>query len=106
MTVAGSMPRGGAGTPGAPLLRIRGVTKTFDGRPPVDALSPIDLDLAENEFVSLVGTSGCGKSTLLGIVAGLVEPTDWRGRSWTGTRSRARVATGAWCSRRTPCSRG
>jgi NitT/TauT family transport system ATP-binding protein len=41
----------------------------------VEALSPIDLDLAENEFVSLVGTSGCGKSTLLGIVAGLVEPT-------------------------------
>jgi NitT/TauT family transport system ATP-binding protein len=51
------------------------VTKRFDGRPPVEALSPIDLDLAENEFVSLVGTSGCGKSTLLGIVAGLVEPT-------------------------------
>jgi len=63
------------GTPGAPLLRIRGVTKTFDGRPPVAAVSPIDLDLTENEFVSLVGTSGCGKSTLLGIVAGLVEPT-------------------------------
>ena len=57
------------------LLRIQGVTKTFDGRPPVAALSPVDLDLVENEFVSLVGTSGCGKSTLLGIVAGLVEPT-------------------------------
>ena len=61
--------------PGTPLLRIRGVTKTFEGRPPVAAVSPIDLELADNEFVSLVGTSGCGKSTLLGIVAGLVEPT-------------------------------
>ena len=50
---------------GAPLLTIRGVAKTFPGRPPVEALSPVDLDLAENEFVSLVGTSGCGKSTLL-----------------------------------------
>jgi NitT/TauT family transport system ATP-binding protein len=59
-----------------PRLRIAGVSKTFDGRPPVEALSRIDLALAENEFVSLVGTSGCGKSTLLGIVAGLVEPSE------------------------------
>jgi NitT/TauT family transport system ATP-binding protein len=71
MTIATGAP----GSAGAPLLRIEGVTKTFPGRPPVDALSPIDVTLAENEFVSLVGTSGCGKSTLLGIVAGLVEPT-------------------------------
>ncbi|TIV08949.1 MAG: ABC transporter ATP-binding protein, partial [Mesorhizobium sp.] len=33
----------------------------------------INLDLADNEFVSLVGTSGCGKSTLLSIVAGLQD---------------------------------
>ena len=39
------------------------------------ALDGIDVDLAENEFVCLVGTSGCGKSTLLSIVAGLQEPT-------------------------------
>jgi NitT/TauT family transport system ATP-binding protein len=66
----------GAAAEGSPRLVIRGVSKTFDGRPPVQALSPVDLTLADNEFVSLVGTSGCGKSTLLGIVAGLVEPTD------------------------------
>ena len=48
------------------------------GRPAVEALAPIDLSVAENEFVSIVGTSGCGKSTLLGIVAGLVEPSAGR----------------------------
>ncbi|WP_246673511.1 ABC transporter ATP-binding protein [Mesorhizobium sp. B2-4-14] len=36
-------------------------------------LRDINLDLADNEFVSLVGTSGCGKSTLLSIVAGLQD---------------------------------
>ncbi len=64
-----------AAAPGGPRLVLRGVTKTFAGRPPVQALTPVDVALADNEFVSLVGTSGCGKSTLLGIVAGLVEPT-------------------------------
>ena len=38
-------------------------------------LDDVSLDLAENEFVSVVGTSGCGKSTLLNIVAGLITPT-------------------------------
>lgn len=60
---------------GTPLLAIEGVAKTFPGRPPVEALAPLDLTVGENEFVSIVGTSGCGKSTLLSIVAGLVEPS-------------------------------
>jgi NitT/TauT family transport system ATP-binding protein len=41
----------------------------------VTALESIDLDVAENAFVTLVGRSGCGKSTLLRIVAGLMQPT-------------------------------
>ncbi|HEY7748827.1 MAG TPA: ABC transporter ATP-binding protein [Aestuariivirgaceae bacterium] len=56
----------------APKLIIAGVTKTFHGdRDDIVALSGVDLEIGENEFVSLVGTSGCGKSTLLMIVAGL-----------------------------------
>ncbi|MDQ0467877.1 ABC transporter ATP-binding protein [Labrys wisconsinensis] len=57
-----------------PKLHIAGLGKTFRGdRGDVVALDGVTLDLAENEFVSLVGTSGCGKSTLLSIVAGLEE---------------------------------
>jgi NitT/TauT family transport system ATP-binding protein len=57
-----------------PKLQIAGLSKTFgEGARQVRALSEIDLELADNEFVSLVGTSGCGKSTLLGIVAGLQD---------------------------------
>ncbi|WP_119070281.1 ABC transporter ATP-binding protein [Aggregatilinea lenta] len=37
-------------------------------------LDDVSIALADNEFVSIVGTSGCGKSTLLNIIAGLIEP--------------------------------
>ena len=60
----------------APKLEIRGLHKSFaDGRTRTRTLvlRDIDLDLADREFVSLVGTSGCGKSTLLSIVAGLQD---------------------------------
>jgi NitT/TauT family transport system ATP-binding protein len=40
---------------------------------PVRALSNIDLDIAEGEFVSLIGPSGCGKTTLMRVIADL-EP--------------------------------
>lgn len=60
----------------APKISIRKVGKSFDvdGRKMV-AIEEIDLDIAENEFVSIVGTSGCGKSTLLNMVGGLDEPS-------------------------------
>ncbi len=62
-------------------LELRGVSKTFvRGRQRVEALGPIDLRVADREFVSLVGPSGCGKSTLLALVAGLEQPTS--GEIW------------------------
>ncbi len=58
----------------APKLRISGLSKVFGSKAKtVEVLRDINLDLADNEFVSLVGSSGCGKSTLLSIVAGLQE---------------------------------
>lgn len=56
-------------------VRLADVTKRFAGRDEVTALEGVSLEIAEEEFVSIVGPSGCGKSTLLRLVAGLYEPT-------------------------------
>ena len=55
------------------MIRLQGVEKTYRTRRGdlVPAVEGITLDIAENEFVTLVGPSGCGKSTLLKLVAGL-----------------------------------
>jgi NitT/TauT family transport system ATP-binding protein len=55
------------------LIRLEGVEKTYRTRRGalVRAVENVTLDIAENEFVTLVGPSGCGKSTLLKLVAGL-----------------------------------
>lgn len=39
------------------------------------ALTPVNFEVRENDFVTILGPSGCGKSTLLRIVAGLDRPT-------------------------------
>ena len=55
-------------------VSIRGVSKTFvSTRKIVQALHPVDLEVATGEFVCFLGPSGCGKSTLLSIIAGLEE---------------------------------
>ncbi|WP_432955640.1 ABC transporter ATP-binding protein [Micromonospora haikouensis] len=58
------------------MIRLSGVSRTFDGRAGrVEALRGIDLDVAEGEFVAVLGRSGCGKSTLLRMIAGLLPAT-------------------------------
>ena len=51
-------------------VALRSISKSFGAVP---VLSAIDLDVADGEFLTLVGASGCGKSTLIRIIAGL-EP--------------------------------
>jgi len=60
------------------ILSIRGVSRSFaatQGGPATLALQSTDLDVAENDFITILGPSGCGKSTLLRIVAGLDRQT-------------------------------
>ncbi len=52
------------------LIECRAVGKTYAGAS-TQALVDVNLDVAANEFVTLVGASGCGKSTLLRTLAGL-----------------------------------
>lgn len=61
-------------------LRIEGVSKTYGDAtgPTTLALGGISLDIAEGQFLAVVGLSGCGKSTLLQIVAGLIAPSTGR----------------------------
>ena len=54
------------------ILTVRGVERRFDK---TLALRATDLDVAENDFITILGPSGCGKSTLLRIVAGLDRQT-------------------------------
>ncbi len=60
-------------------LSIRNVTKVFQaasrGAAPTTALQPTSLEVADNDFITVLGPSGCGKSTLLRLVAGLETPT-------------------------------
>src|SRR5881394_2467880 len=53
-------------------VSLRKVVKYYDD---VEAVSAIDLDIADKEFVVLVGPSGCGKSTTLRMIAGLEDIT-------------------------------
>jgi NitT/TauT family transport system ATP-binding protein len=56
------------------LINIHQVEKTYQSKTgPVHAVGPIDLEVREGEFISILGPSGCGKSTLLLLVAGLLE---------------------------------
>ena len=58
------------------LLSLRGVERRFASAAGTTlALQATDLDVAENDFVTILGPSGCGKSTLLRIVGGLDTQT-------------------------------
>jgi len=58
------------------FVSIENVGQTFDTKKgKFVALRDIDLNIAQGEFIALIGHSGCGKSTLLNLIAGLTTPT-------------------------------
>ena len=72
-------------------LRVRGLSITYDGR---EILRGIDLDVAPDEIVALLGASGSGKSSLLRCIAGVQQPEAgtiaWDGEPITTTPAHRR----------------
>src|SRR5215204_209937 len=54
------------------MIRARGLTKRFGTK---RVLAPLDLDVAEGDFIVVTGPNGSGKTTLLRVLAGLVAPS-------------------------------
>jgi putative ABC transport system ATP-binding protein len=58
------------------MIQLKNITKSFDlNKNKVEVLKGINLQIADDEFIALMGPSGSGKSTLLGILAGIDSPT-------------------------------
>lgn len=58
------------------MIRCQGLSKVYEkGGRRVAALDSVDFEVAEGEFVAVVGPSGSGKSTLLMTIGGLIRPT-------------------------------
>ena len=70
------------------FIQIKNIVKDFDGQ---IVLKGINLDIYENEFVTLLGPSGCGKTTLLRILAGFLQQSDGQifldGKDLTGVEA-------------------
>jgi branched-chain amino acid transport system ATP-binding protein len=56
----------------APLLSVRGLSRTFGG---LRALDAVDLELAAGEILGVIGPNGAGKTTLFSIIAGSLAPS-------------------------------
>ncbi|SFS11193.1 NitT/TauT family transport system ATP-binding protein [Agrococcus baldri] len=79
------------------MISIKDVSHryTAKGREETVALSNVNLEIEDNEFVTIIGPSGCGKTTLMRAVGGLVQPTEGEitidGQRVTGPHQQAAV---------------
>ncbi len=67
---------GVASNPPDPIIRLRGVTKTYgEGPTAFQALKGVDLDISAGDFVAVMGPSGSGKSTTMNMLGCLDVPS-------------------------------
>jgi ABC-type lipoprotein export system ATPase subunit len=95
-------------------IQVSDVVKTYPlGVGEVVAVDHLSLDIAQGEFVAVVGRSGSGKTTLLNLLAGIDRPTSGvcmpRAPTLVGYRSRdwppGGDNTSGWCSSSSSCCR-
>jgi putative ABC transport system ATP-binding protein len=60
----------------SPAIELRGVTKSYPGYPPIEALRAVNLAIEPGELVAITGPSGSGKSTLLHLIGTLDRPSE------------------------------
>ena len=60
------------------MLKLNGITKIFNEGTQDEkrALDDFTLDVAESDFITIIGSNGAGKTTLLNVIAGTVEPDE------------------------------
>src|SRR5204863_4056018 len=81
-----------------PAIRCRNLVKTYPGKPPVEAVRGLDLDVPVGECFGLLGPNGAGKTTALEILEGLLPATagevEILGMTWRENESALREKIG------------
>ena len=71
-----------------PTIRCQDLVKTYPGKPPVEAVQGLDLEVHPGECFGLLGPNGAGKTTTIEILEGLLTPTsgdvEVLGKRWGG----------------------
>jgi ABC-2 type transport system ATP-binding protein len=82
----------------SPAIRCSGLVKTYSGRPPVEAVRGLDLEVRPGECFGLLGPNGAGKTTTLEVVEGLLDATagevEVLGMRWGSDDARIRARMG------------
>ena len=78
------------------MLELRGVSRSFDGKP---AVADLELVIPTGQTTALLGPSGCGKSTILRLLIGLLAPDAGR-VSFDGSEVEAGDGPGLFAQRR------
>ncbi|SEL51150.1 ABC transporter ATP-binding protein [Parapedobacter koreensis] len=81
---------------GLPLIHGENLSRSFQGKEPVVAVSSLSFDINEGEVTAIIGESGSGKSTMLRLIYGLLEPDggEVRYRGWRVPNPREKLIPG------------
>lgn len=81
-----------------PAILCQNLKKTYRGRPPVEAVRGVDLEVQQGECFGVLGPNGAGKTTTIEILEGLLQPTSGRveilGHAWNSRADEIRQRIG------------